>query len=367
MRTIDSGLKGMKVLIVDDTPANIDVLRKTMEETLDLDIAIALNGAVALEIASKFKPNLILLDIMMPVMNGFETCQKLKDDKTMKEIPVIFMTAMTEKKDVVKGFELGAEDYITKPFEPKEVIARIENQLVTQLLIEKLKNSNSELESFAYVVSHDLKAPLRAIKNLSDWIVEDLGDDLATEIAENISDMQSRVGRMENLIQGVLRYSRAGRGELNLEPCNLNKVLDEVLDFVVVPENFSIEIEPEMPELSADRTKLIQVFTNLMSNAIKHHNKSHGTIKVTTRNYERDENLIEIFLEDDGPGIPQEQSEKVFKMFHTLEARDDKENTGVGLTIVKKLVESQNGEISILYPAGGVGTTFRMLWPKGSE
>ncbi len=366
MRKVDSGLKGMKVLIVDDTPANINVLRQTIQETLDLNISVALNGAVALEIASKFRPNIILLDVMMPVMDGFETCQKLKDDETIKDVPVIFMTAKTEKKDVARGFEVGAADYITKPFESKEVIARIQNLLVSQLLIEKLKSTNSELADFAYVVSHDLKAPLRAIKNLSDWIVEDLGDGLKTEIAENISDLKNRVERMENLIQGVLYYSRAGRGELNLAPCNLNKVLDEVLDMVVVPENFSIEIEPEMPALSADRTKLIQIFTNLISNAIKHNNKTHGIVKITTRKYEKDANFIEIFIEDDGPGIPQEQSEKVFKMFQTLEARDDKENTGVGLTIVKKLVESQNGEISILYPEGGVGTTFRMLWPKKS-
>ncbi len=225
------------------------------------------------------------------------------------------------------------------------------------------KEMIDELKQFAYVTSHDLKAPLRAISNLSQWIEEDLGDDLNEEIAGNFALLRNRVLRMENLIQGILQYSRIGSGKPIIVFCNLKEVIDGVVGSIVVPEGFSIKIESEILGVYADQTQIIQVFANLISNAIKHNNNPQGEIRITARECETNINWVEILVADNGPGIPMQYREKVFQVFQTLQPRDKTENTGVGLAIVKKIIEKQGGKIVIL-DLDNIGTTFKILWPN---
>jgi two-component system, LuxR family, sensor kinase FixL len=225
------------------------------------------------------------------------------------------------------------------------------------------KEMIDELKQFAYVTSHDLKAPLRAISNLSQWIEEDLGDDLNEETAENLALLRSRVLRMENLIQGVLQYSRAGSGDPTIMFCKLKEVIDGIIDSIVVPEEFSIQIESDIIGIYADQTQVIQIFTNLLSNAIKHNDKPQGKVRITARECETNKAWIEILVADNGPGIPMQYREKVFQVFQTLQARDKAENTGVGLAIVKKIIEKRGGKIEIL-DLDVIGTTFKILWPN---
>jgi two-component system, LuxR family, sensor kinase FixL len=228
------------------------------------------------------------------------------------------------------------------------------------------KEMIDELQQFAHVTSHDLKAPLRAINNLSKWIEEDLGDDLDEETAENFTLLRSRVQRMENLIEGVLQYSRAGGSEPTIVFCNFKEVIDGIVDSIVVPEDFSIQIELDVIGVYADQTQIIQVFTNLISNAIKHNDNPQGKISITAREYETNKEWIEIFVADNGPGIPRQYREKVFQVFQTLQARDKTENTGVGLSIVKKITEKQGGKVEIL-DLDTIGTTFKILWPNKTQ
>lgn len=223
-----------------------------------------------------------------------------------------------------------------------------------------LAERNRELDQFAYIVSHDLKAPLRAIDNLSEWIEEDLADVLTEETQEQMNLLRGRVKRMGNLIDGILQYSRVGRTEIQPETVEVERLLAEIIDTIAPPPEFSVAIAGEMPILVTNRVLLEQVFVNLIGNAIKHHDRSDGKVTVTAIDRE---NCYEFAIADDGAGIAPEHQEKVFGIFQTLEARDKVESTGIGLAIVKKIIETQGGKIT-LESQVGAGCTFRFTWLK---
>ncbi|NCJ07480.1 PAS domain S-box protein [Synechococcales cyanobacterium C] len=225
----------------------------------------------------------------------------------------------------------------------------------------QLEKRNQELDQFAYVTSHDLKAPLRAIANLSEWIEEDLQAQLTDETRVQMNLLRGRVQRMENLINGLLEYSRAGRQTVEIEVIEVGQLLAEILDFLGVPPQFSIQIAP-MPTLRSERLPLQQVFANLISNAIKHHDREDGCIEIGAQDQGH---FVEFRVRDDGQGIAPEYHERIFGIFQTLEARDRSENTGIGLSIVKKLIEARKGKI-LLESQVGQGATFRFTWPKDS-
>ena len=224
----------------------------------------------------------------------------------------------------------------------------------------QLEKRNQELDQFVYVTSHDLKAPLRAISNLSQWLEEDLEDKLDEDTRKQMTLLRGRVHRMENLINGLLYYSRVGR--LKAEPVNVDvaQLLGEIIDSLAPPAEFKIEIKGEMPLFKTQRLPLRQVLSNLISNAIKHHDREDGKVTISVEDQDQ---FYQFIVSDDGPGIDPSYHEKVFVIFQTLEARDKVENTGIGLSIVKKAVENQGGTIE-LESERGKGTTFRFTWPK---
>jgi PAS domain S-box-containing protein len=223
-----------------------------------------------------------------------------------------------------------------------------------------LRKRNQELDQFAYVVSHDLKAPLRAIANLSSWIEEDLSDSMTEDTLHQMNLLRGRVHRMEGLIEGLLQYSRVGRIQVPSEMVKVEKLLAEIIDSLAPPSGFEVKFEPGMPTFVTEKLPLQQVFSNLISNAIKHNRSESGHVKISVK--ELDE-FYEFSVADDGPGIAPQYHDKVFVIFQTLEARDKVENTGIGLSLVKKIVEGQGGTIS-LESAEGEGATFLFTWPK---
>lgn len=208
----------------------------------------------------------------------------------------------------------------------------------------KLERINNDLNHFAYVVSHDIKAPLRAITNLSEWIEEDLGEIEDEDVKDNLRLLRGRVQRLENLINGILTYSRASRVKVEYEKIDTKRLIKEIIEYLEIPGKFKITLPEEMPVITFSRVNMEQIFINLLSNAVKHHDKAEGKIEIS---YRSKEGFHEFTVADDGPGIEKNYHEKVFQMFQTLKARDDMENTGVGLTIVKKIIEDRGGSIRI--------------------
>ncbi len=233
-----------------------------------------------------------------------------------------------------------------------------QSELTLQRTTELLEKRNQELDRFAYVVSHDLKAPLRAITNLSQWLEDDLEGQLPEENQQQMRLLRQRGYRMEALIDGLLAYSRADRSQTAAEKVDVGELLDEVIDSLAPPPSFSIEVQPGMPQIITKRILLSQVFANLISNAIKHHERPDGRVEISFR---RRGNRYEFTVSDDGPGIDPEYHEKIFNIFQTLKAKDIQENTGIGLSIVKKIIETEGGEIKLESEAGK-GSTFRFTW-----
>ena len=223
-----------------------------------------------------------------------------------------------------------------------------------------LAERNKELDSFAYTVSHDLKAPLRAISNLSVWIEEDLDGKLPLDTQQQFDLLRTRVKRMESMIDSLLLYARAGRQEAQLETLDLAELLSEIIDSIAPPKGFRIDIQPPLPTITTKRVFLSQVFANLISNAIKHHNSVTGHLHISAIEHP---DYHEFIIKDDGPGIAPEHHEKVFAIFQTLKVKDNSDSTGIGLAIVKKIVETEQGTIR-LESSWGEGTTFYVTWPK---
>lgn len=223
---------------------------------------------------------------------------------------------------------------------------------------EELERSNKELDNFAYVASHDLKAPLRGIDQLATWIREDYDD--KEETHKHLRTMQSRLTRMHKLLDDLLEYSRIGRAEAKLKEIDTRALLETSFALASPPEAFQIELDSGLPTFETVAVPFEQMLRNLIGNAIKHHDRQNGKITVTA---EDDGNAYLFKIQDDGPGIAPKYHEKIFAMFQTLKPRDQVEGSGMGLAMIKKIVITYGGSISILSQEGQ-GACFCVTWPK---
>jgi PAS domain S-box-containing protein len=236
-------------------------------------------------------------------------------------------------------------------------LSQINAQLIQTTAL--VNQRNQELDQFAHVVSHDLKAPLRAISNLSQWIEEDLADQVPLDTKQNLSLLRSRVSRMEGLINGLLTYARIGYQAEPDQQFALNELLLEIVDSLDVPPQFTVQIPPNLPKITTNRLLLSQVFSNLISNAVKHHDRPDGQVQITAQ---VQADRYEFAVSDNGPGIAPKNHSKVFDIFQTLTSQDNKESTGIGLAIIKKIIERIGGQI-YLKSELGQGATFKFTWP----
>ena len=248
-------------------------------------------------------------------------------------------------------------------FIESDVSERKEAEAKMEAYLHDLEKTNKELDKFAWVVSHDLKAPLRAIGNLAGWIEEDAGDQFNDEVRQNFNIIKGRITRMEDLINGLLDYSKAHRKKGEDVPVNIRELIRDTIDFIGAPQNCNLEIGNKMPVLFTDKIKIQQVFSNLLTNAIKYNDKEKIYIRVDMK---ESTDKWEFSVEDNGPGIEPQYHEKIFVIFQTLNARDNFESTGVGLAIVKKIIEEEGGTIRVESDKGR-GAKFCFTWPKKKQ
>jgi len=227
-------------------------------------------------------------------------------------------------------------------------------------LVGELESVNRELRDFAYIISHDLKAPLRGIATLAEWISSDYSDKFDEQGKEQLQLLLSRVKKMHNMIDGVLQYSRVGRIKEDKQSVNLNEIVSEISDIINPPANIRIDVVKELPVIEFEPTRIKQVFQNLLSNAVKFIDKPQGYIKIS---YEDEGEFLKFSIEDNGCGIEKQHYERVFQIFQTVGQSGQSESTGVGLTVVKKIVELYGGKIWVSSTLGQ-GSTFYFTLPK---
>jgi two-component system sensor kinase FixL len=253
---------------------------------------------------------------------------------------------------------IGACVDITERKEAEKNLEKLNKDLESN--IRELSRANKELEEFAYIAAHDLKTPLRGIGTLADWLVMDYTDKFDEEGKEQVKLINTRAKQMSVLIDRIQQYSKLGQSGQIKQRVDLNEVLSEVISIIAPPENIEVIVEDKLPVIVCERTHIVQIFQNLLSNAVKYMDKPKGQIKV---GYNEDDNFWKFSIADNGPGIQQKYFEKIFKIFQTLSPHKGIESTGIGLSIVKKLVELNNGGVWVESEVGR-GSTFFFTLPK---
>ena len=367
--------KSALVLIVDDIPKNLQLLSNALNKE-GYEIAFASSGIQALEAAQNLIPDLILLDIMMPEMDGFEVCQKLKSDELLKEIPVIFITGKAETSDIVKGLQLGAVDYITKPFNYAELLSRVKTHIDLKTskdkivkYVKELEDTKAELQrinkgkdKFFSIIAHDLRSPFAGFMGLSQLIAEEVGNIPEDELRNMAASMNKAAKKLFDFLENLLEWSKSQLGKMEPNPSmiDIKESVERVCSlFKATANEKQINIINNIKEsfwASADNNMLNTVLRNFISNAIKFtHTGGNVNISIKTKN---DDSYI-ISVKDDGVGISSENIGKLFKIdvkFTTVGTANE-HGSGLGLLVCKEFVEKNGGEVFVTSQEGQ-GTEF---------
>lgn len=357
------------ILVIEDTPATLSVLFNLLDDA-GFEVLVALNGERALSVAEEGRPDLILLDVLLAGIDGFETCRRLKASEATCEIPIIFMTALTKTDDKIKGFELGAVDYITKPFEPEEVLMRIKTHLTIQQLQQDLQLKNEELYAalererelnqlksrFISIASHEFRTPLSTIlfsKDLLKRYCQKVGQPdepgMANDIHEQLDSITRAVKQMTATLDEVLMITKSEAGKVSFSPIltNVTALCREVVEKweAMSTEAHSVIFSNQGEPIQAlvDPKLFETIVSNLLSNAIKY-SPQGGEVRCELALVAEN---IRLVVQDQGIGITEEDQRHLFEAFHRGVNAMKIQGTGLGLSIVKQFVELHEGTISV--------------------
>ncbi len=351
----ENGMSEGLVLIVDDVPKNLQVLG-SMLRTFGFDVAFASGGPQALTLARARQPDLVLLDVMMPEMDGYATCRAFKEDPNLQKIPILFLTAKTETDDIVEGFEAGGVDYVTKPFRSVELLARVRTQIQLgrtrrelALANEELKVSNHSKERFLSILAHDLRGPFTVFLSMADLLLLHVRNGRQDRLEESVEGLRGMVQRLHSLLENLLEWGRMQKEGIVLNPADfrasfeLGKVLGHLKD---VAKSKDIELVSQLDdslEVFGDAHMFQAVARNLIANAIKF--SGRGSEVMIRLSRKGDMALIEV--EDRGIGMDEEILKQLFRVDQvvTRSGTEEERGTGLGLVLCHDYVKKNNGEL----------------------
>lgn len=353
----------INILIVDDSLEHIRIASSILKN-LGYPIRVANNGMTALKLIKEQIPTLILLDIIMPKINGFEICDIIKNDTLYQDIAIIFMTADQDEESIQKGFSLGAQDYVVKPYKSSELIARVQTHIKLSTQANELKFAYKELDQFCHTVSHDLKSPLNVIKQLSNLLSLELGLNLTEDAREIMKRIDNKSSEVILMIERLLEFSKMGQVECSFKNVDLNNIFNETINELTYLEKSDRKIEfniDELPTINGDKTLLKFLIQNVLSNSLKFSNRNNITIINVF--FKDCEDSYVISIQDNGAGFDMKYSNKLFHVFERLHSKEEFDGSGVGLAIVQRIIERHNGNVSI-YGELNKGTTVTLTFPK---
>lgn len=386
------------ILVVDDNPRNLQLISTLLAKS-GYRVSAVNSGIKAIKFVKEKKPDLILLDVMMPEMNGYETCNQIRLDPEADEIPIIFLTAKSEIEDIIAGFKQGAVDYITKPFKSEEVLIRLKTHLQLKASRAQLREKNAELEQlnkelietraiikedanrlkalnaekdrFFSIIAHDLRGPLSGTMGLAEVLARDARNLSMDEIVDFSTALHTSTSDMYKLLLNLLDWARLQMGLVNYKPSDVkvSELIKEGLGMyegMAKEKNLEIHIEQEENlTMYADRNMLNSVIRNLISNAIKFTPRS-GSIFIKTFQPTPNTGIVEV--RDTGIGIPAEIQAKLFRLDENVSRNgtEGEESTGIGLLLSRDIAEKNKGSLTF-ESTEGQGSVFRIEMPVSSS
>ena len=366
------------LLVVDDTPAHLQLLSAMLLQR-GYRVRTAAGGQLALQAVQQEKPDLILLDINMPDLNGYEVCERLKADAALREIPVLFISALGETRDKLKAFAAGGVDYVTKPFQFKEVAARVETHLRLRRLQLELEHRNRQLQenldqlrkletlrdNLTHMMVHDMRSPLVGITGNLEYLTPHCAA-LPAEDRDSLRDATSSARRLIDMVSSLLDVSRleAGKMPINHVLCDLRRLAQETvqrLSGFLQQHPVTIAASPAQVQVRGDNALIQRVLVNLLGNAAKF-SPVDSPIQIS---FQAQPDSLKVMVCDSGPGIPSEYHVKIFEKFGQVEAlrQNQLSSSGLGLTFCKLAVEAHGGGIGV-ESAPGHGSIFWFTLPR---